>query len=76
MGKAEKFIETKGKNWFDTGDLTFSVLDAYKKFGAVPEDVYNGIIDKDWQHDHVEKDNILLAMVKSVGTSGYGRKTI
>lgn len=73
MGKAEKFIETKGKSWFDAGDLTFSVLDAYEKFGAVPEDVYNGIIEKDWQHDHAEMDNLLLAMVKSVGTSGYGR---
>ena len=71
--KAEKFIQKKGESWFDAGDLTFSVLDAYKEFGAVPEEVYNGIIDKDWQHDHVEMDNLLYAMVKSVGTSGYGR---
>ncbi|TYA74318.1 C1 family peptidase [Seonamhaeicola marinus] len=73
MGKAEKFIETKGKSWFDAGDLTFSVLDGYKKFGAVPEEVYNGIIEKDWQHDHNEMDNLLREMVESVGTSGYDR---
>ena len=73
IGKAEKFIEKKGKSWFDAGDLTFSVLDGYKKFGAVPEDVYNGIIEGDWQHDHLEMDNLLLAMVKSIGKSGYGR---
>lgn len=71
--KAEKFIEKKGKSWFEAGDLTFSVLDAYKKYGAVPEQVYKGIIEDEWQHDHVEMDNLLLAMVKSVGTSGYGR---
>ncbi len=72
MGKAQKFIEKKGKSWFDAGDLTFSVLDGYKQFGAVPEEVYNGIIEKAWQHDHVEMDNLLKAMVTSVGTSGYG----
>ena len=71
--KAEKFIKKKGESWFDAGDLTFSVLHAYKKYGAIPERVYNGIIEGDWQHDHVEMDNLLSDMVKSVGTSGYGR---
>jgi len=71
--KAEKFIKKKGESWFDAGDLTFSVLHAYKKYGAIPEQVYNGIIEGDWQHDHVEMDNLLSDMVKSVGTSGYGR---
>lgn len=71
--KAEKFIDKKGESWFQAGDLTFSVLDAYKKYGAVPEQVFNGIIKDDWQHDHVEMDNLLSAMVESVGTSGYGR---
>lgn len=73
LKKAEKFVETKGKTWLDAGDLSFSVLDAYKKHGAVPEEVYNGIIKGDWQHDHVEMDNLIEAMLKSVATSGYGR---
>jgi len=73
LKKAEKFIENKGESFFDAGDLTFSVLDAYKNYGAIPESVYNGIIDKDWQHDHLEMDNLLYSMVESVGKSGYGR---
>ncbi len=73
LSKAEKYIQKKGNSYFDAGDLTFNVLDAYRKFGAVPEAVYNGIIDGDWQHDHVEMDNLLFAMVESVGASGYGR---
>lgn len=73
IGKAEKFIEKKGESWFDAGDLTFSVLNGYKEFGAIPEEVYNGIIEGDWQHDHVEMDNLLYELVASVGTSGYGR---
>lgn len=73
LKKAERFVETKGKTWLDAGDLSFSVLDAYKKYGAIPEEVYNGIIKGDWQHDHVEMDNLIQAMLKSVATSGYGR---
>ena len=71
LGKAEKFIEKKGDSWFDAGDLTFSVLDAYKKYGAIPEQAYNGIIEGDWQHDHLEMDNLLYEMLTSVGASGY-----
>jgi len=73
LKKAEKFIETKGESWFGAGDLTFSVLDGYKSYGAIPEEIYNGIIKEDWQHDHLEMDNLLLAMVESIGKSGYGR---
>ena len=73
LAKASKYIESKGDSYFDSGDLTFSVLDAYQKYGAVPETVYNGIIDQDWQHDHLEMDNLLSTMVESVGASGYRR---
>jgi len=73
LGKAKKFIEKKGDSYFAEGDLTFGVLDAYKKYGAIPEQVYNGIIEDDWQHDHVEMDDLLKKMVESIGTSSYGR---
>lgn len=73
LKKAEKFIERKGESWFEPGDLTFSVLDSYEEHGAIPEEVYKGIVEEDWQHDHLEMDNLLSEMVKSVGESGYGR---
>ena len=73
LAKAERYIEKNGDSYFDAGDLTFNVLKAYKKYGAVPEEVYNGVIEGDWQHDHLEMDNLLYAMVESVGNSGYGR---
>ena len=73
LAKAKKFIDKKGDSYFAEGDLTFSVLDAYKKNGAIPEQIYNGIIEDDWQHDHVEMDDLLKKMVESIGTSGYGR---
>jgi len=73
LAKAENFIEQEGKAYFDAADLTFSVLEAYRKYGAIPESVYSGIIPGDWQHDHLEMDNLLYSMVESVGKSGYGR---
>ncbi len=73
IGKSKKFIETKGKSWLDAGDLTFSVLRGYEQYGAIPESVYNGIIEGDWQHDHVEMDNLIKTMLTSIATSGYGR---
>lgn len=73
LGKAKKFIEKKGGSYFAEGDLTFSVLNAYKKYGAIPEQVYNGLIEEEWKHDHVEMDDLLKNMVTSIGTSGYGR---
>lgn len=71
--KAEKYIRLQGKSWFGEGDLTFSVMDAYEEYGAIPEIVYSGIIEGEYRHDHHEMDNLLSAMVKSVGTSGYGK---
>ena len=73
LAKAEKYIQTEGSSYFAPGDLTFSVLDAYNKYGAIPESIFNGIPAEDWQHDHLEMDNLLLSMVESVGNSGYGR---
>ena len=73
INKAEKYIERKGESYFGAGDLTFSVMQAYEQFGAIPEEVYSGIIEDDWQHDHLEMDNLLASMVESIGTSGYGR---
>lgn len=73
LAKAENFIQNEGRSYFDAGDLTFSVLDAYKKYGAIPESVYSGVIQGDWQHDHLEMDNLLYTMVESIGKSGYGR---
>ncbi|MGG8497698.1 C1 family peptidase [Tenacibaculum sp. TC6] len=73
INKAKKFIDTKGKSWLNAGDLTFSVLDGYRRYGAIPETIYNGIVEGDWQHDHVEMDNAIEAMMQSIATSGYGR---
>jgi bleomycin hydrolase len=73
ISKAERYIRLQGNGYFADGDLTFSVMDAYRKYGAIPETIYSGLIDNETRHDDTEMQDLLQAMVKSIATSEYGR---
>ena len=75
IDKAERYIRMNGKSSFSEGDLTFSVLHAYKEFGAIPEKVYSGKSDTSSRHDHGEMNNLLLEKVKYYVSSGRGSMT-
>lgn len=60
INKAENYIRRNGASAFTEGDLTFSVLKAYKEFGAIPESVYSGKNDADTKHDHGNMNKALL----------------
>ena len=64
INKAENYIRRNGSSFFGEGDLTFSVLKAYKKYGAIPESVYSGKNESDATHDHAEMNNALLEKAK------------
>lgn len=64
IDKAERYIRMNGKSYFAEGDLTFSVLNAYKNQGAIPEKVYSGKIDSAPKHNHLVMNNVLLDKVK------------
>lgn len=42
LDNAQEYLRNSGKSHLNNGDLTFSVLEIFKKHGAVPEAVYNG----------------------------------
>ena len=75
IDKAEKYIRMNGTSYFGPGDLTFSVLSAYKKYGAIPQYVYSGKKDSTSKHDHREMDKALLEKVKYYVKSGRGNMT-
>ena len=75
IDKGEKYIRMNGKSYFNEGDLTFSVLSAYKKFGAIPEKIYSGKIDSSSRHDHSDMNKDLLEKVKYYVSSGRGNMT-
>jgi bleomycin hydrolase len=64
INKAENYIRRNGASAFTEGDLTFSVLKAYKEYGVIPESVYSGKKDSDSKHDHAEMNSALLEKVK------------
>jgi bleomycin hydrolase len=64
INKAENYIRRNGASAFTEGDLTFSVLKAYKEYGALPESIYSGKLDTDSKHDHADMNKVLLEKVK------------
>ena len=64
INKGENYIRRNGSSFFSEGDLTFSVLKAYKEFGAIPESVYSGKLDTVAKHDHSDMNNALLEKAK------------
>lgn len=75
IDRAEKYIRMNGKSFFGPGDLTFSAMDAYKKFGAVPQIVYSGKKDSSSTYNHGKMDYKLLEKVQYYVNSGRGNMT-
>ncbi len=76
MDKAEKYIRMNGKSSFGPGDLTFSAMSAYKKYGAVPQIVYCGNKDTASGYNHGRMDHKLLEKVKYYVNNGRGNMTV
>jgi bleomycin hydrolase len=64
-----------GKSYFGPGDLTFSAMSAYRKFGAVPQIVYSGKKDSTATYNHGKMDYKLLERAKYYVNSGRGNMT-
>jgi bleomycin hydrolase len=75
IDKAEKYIRMDGTSYFGEGGLTFNVMSAYKKYGAIPEIVYSGKKDSAFIHFHGVMHNALLEKAKYYVKSGRGNMT-
>jgi bleomycin hydrolase len=75
IDKAEKYIRMNGKSYFGPGDLTFSLLKAYKNYGAIPLIAFPGKKDSTSKFNHGEMDNALLEKVKYYVRYGRGNMT-
>ncbi len=75
IDKAEKYIRLNGKCSFGPGDLTFSAMKAYKKYGAIPQKVYCGKKDTASEYNHGRMDFKLLEKVKYYVNNGRGNMT-
>jgi bleomycin hydrolase len=74
--KAVKYVRMNGKSYFNEGDLTFSALGAYRKFGAIPESVYPGKRNPTDRYNSTEMSDSLQQRIKYYTESGRGNFTI
>jgi bleomycin hydrolase len=50
--KAKRYIEERGNSAFEEGSEANAVSRIWKMYGAIPEDVYNGLLPGQLFHDH------------------------
>ena len=64
--KARAFVQTRGNSLFDEGSEGNAVARIYKKYGAVPEKVYNGLTGGRKFHDHGQMMEEMKGYLNSV----------
>ena len=79
--KARRFIERRGDSNFDEGSEGNAVARIMKKYGAVPQSVYNGLIDGRQFHSHAKMFEEMNTFLQSLKISNawnlkFGLETI
>lgn len=69
--KARNYVLRQGKAQFSQGSLSHDFINAFSRYGAVPESVYNGLDGKE-KHNHSE----LVSVLKGVVDALVGQRTL
>ena len=64
--RAERFVRMYGQTNFGAGGSAMDVPYVWKRYGAVPEEVYNGLQYGEDKHVHGELDAVLAAYLKEI----------
>jgi len=64
--KADRYVRMHGNTNFGAGGAFVDIAHIWKKYGIVPEEVYDGLDYGSKTHNHSELDNILTAYVEAV----------
>ena len=67
--KAKRFVEERGNSEFGEGSEANAVTRIWKKYGCVPEDVYNGMKPGQKFHDHKAMFNEMESYLKNLKTT-------
>jgi bleomycin hydrolase len=74
LEKTERFINEKGNSEFGEGSEANAVIRIWKKYGIVPEEVYNGIQPGQKFHDHKKMFEEMNSYLRSLKVSGNWTK--
>ena len=64
--KAVKYVRMHGKTNFGNGGLAMDVMQVWKEYGMVPNEIYDGVTTNDSLPVHGEMDAVLKAYVDAV----------
>lgn len=64
--KAQRFIRMQGHMNFAGGGEPNDVIDAIRKYGMVPEEIYSGLLNDTLKHNHSEMDIVLKEFVENI----------
>lgn len=70
LQKIKTHLKTGGQNYFTPGGQFQDVQWVLKKYGIVPEDVYNGKPRKEYAHNHQILDTLMSFKIKSMLADG------
>jgi bleomycin hydrolase len=68
--KAENYVRMHGKAQFGEGGEFHDVVNVIRKYGMVPQEIYDGKLEQGKEYNHQEMDSALLDLVRSVAKSG------
>lgn len=75
LPKAENYIRYGGLANFGVGGQAHDVMEVVKKYGFVPEEIYNGMRINEEKHNHGEMSAVLDAIVSAVLKNKGGKIT-
>lgn len=66
LGKAENFLRMYGTFTFGPGGAFHDIPWVVRRYGIVPEEIYNGLLDGASKHQHAEMEAILESAMKAL----------
>ena len=75
VAKAKQYIQLHGKTNFSPGGQAHHMINIFKQFGAVPENIYSGLEYGDTIHRHGEMLDALTGFLKGVNKNSDGKIT-
>ena len=66
LEKAKQYVMRQGHTQFGQGGLGHDLINAIAKYGAMPENVYSGLLDSTLEHNHVKMEKELKEYLDNV----------
>ncbi len=69
VDKAKKYIRMHGNSTFAPGGEAPDIMYVLKKYGAMPEEAYNGLLDGETKYNHKDLDKVLREFVATIASA-------